>query len=204
MRKIYIFILILFLSACGHKTTANKIIDEIEEKNYFQAKKIYETASEDEDTYGDLKEIVSEELQNYIDTKYKEVEENDKNRASFYYLLTNIEEIEVHEYELEDTIGYYKDLLGEDTATVSFSTNEYEDVEEEVEEETGYEAQEEYDSSIVDEVSNPYTYTDVDHDCTDFPTHYDAQLFYEANGGPESDPHDLDRDIDELAGDWNP
>ncbi|MFJ7729283.1 excalibur calcium-binding domain-containing protein [Neobacillus sp. NPDC097160] len=43
----------------------------------------------------------------------------------------------------------------------------------------------------------------MDHDCTDFETQEDAQLFYEANGGPEYDPHDLDRDNDGMACDWN-
>jgi len=51
---------------------------------------------------------------------------------------------------------------------------------------------------------NPYTFTTVDHDCVDFDTQKDAQLFYEANGGPSSDPHDLDRDNDGMACDWNP
>ncbi|MEH7503311.1 excalibur calcium-binding domain-containing protein [Neobacillus drentensis] len=50
---------------------------------------------------------------------------------------------------------------------------------------------------------NPYTATDIDHDCPDFETQEDAQLFFEANGGPEEDPHDLDRDNDGMACDWN-
>jgi hypothetical protein len=51
---------------------------------------------------------------------------------------------------------------------------------------------------------NPYSYTSSDHDCDDFPTQKDAQLFFEANGGPEEDSHDLDRDGDGMACDWNP
>lgn len=51
---------------------------------------------------------------------------------------------------------------------------------------------------------NPYEYTTIDHNCPDFSTQGDAQLFFEANGGPDSDPHDLDRDGDGMACDWNP
>ena len=36
----------------------------------------------------------------------------------------------------------------------------------------------------------------VDKDCPDFRTQREAQLFFEANGGPASDPHNLDRDGD--------
>lgn len=38
-----------------------------------------------------------------------------------------------------------------------------------------------------------------DRDCTDFSTHEEAQRFYEAQGGPASDPHNLDRDRDGIA-----
>lgn len=51
---------------------------------------------------------------------------------------------------------------------------------------------------------NPYSYTSIDQDCDYFDTQEDAQLFYEANGGPVEDPHDLDRDNDGMACDWNP
>lgn len=54
------------------------------------------------------------------------------------------------------------------------------------------------------ETDNYYSYTSIDHNCGDFDTQEDAQLFYEANGGPEEDPHDLDRDNDGMACDWNP
>ncbi|HBZ6979983.1 TPA: hypothetical protein MMJ71_004779 [Salmonella enterica subsp. enterica serovar Typhimurium] len=55
-----------------------------------------------------------------------------------------------------------------------------------------------------EEEENPYSYTSIDHNCDDFSSGRDAQLFYEANGGPSSDPHDLDRDDDGQACDWNP
>jgi len=35
-----------------------------------------------------------------------------------------------------------------------------------------------------------------DKDCPDFRTQREAQAFFEANGGPSSDPHRLDRDGD--------
>ncbi len=35
-----------------------------------------------------------------------------------------------------------------------------------------------------------------DKDCSDFRTQRQAQAFFEANGGPLSDPHNLDRDDD--------
>ena len=43
-----------------------------------------------------------------------------------------------------------------------------------------------------------------DRNCTDFSTGAEAQEFYIAAGGPSSDPHDLDRDNDGNACDWNP
>ena len=42
-----------------------------------------------------------------------------------------------------------------------------------------------------------------DRDCSDFATGEEAQAFYLAAGGPSSDPHDLDRDNDGNACDWN-
>ena len=39
----------------------------------------------------------------------------------------------------------------------------------------------------------------TDKDCTDFSTHAQAQAFFMANGGPSSDPHNLDRDGDGQA-----
>ena len=38
-----------------------------------------------------------------------------------------------------------------------------------------------------------------DRDCGDFETEAEAQAFYEAAGGPEKDPHRLDRDKDGKA-----
>ena len=38
-----------------------------------------------------------------------------------------------------------------------------------------------------------------DKDCVDFETQHEAQLFFEANGGPSKDPHNLDRDKDGIV-----
>ena len=38
-----------------------------------------------------------------------------------------------------------------------------------------------------------------DKDCEDFETHREAQIFYEDNGGPHSDPHMLDEDRDGIV-----
>lgn len=62
------------------------------------------------------------------------------------------------------------------------------------------------DTDIINEIdsyydSNPIK-TSVDHDCGDFSSAYEAQMFFEANGS--SDPHDLDRYGDGYACEWNP
>ena len=36
----------------------------------------------------------------------------------------------------------------------------------------------------------------ADKDCSNFITQREAQAFFEVNGGPDSDPHNLDRDKD--------
>jgi hypothetical protein len=38
-----------------------------------------------------------------------------------------------------------------------------------------------------------------DKDCVDFKTQREAQSFFEANGGPNKDPHNLDRDKDGVV-----
>lgn len=42
-----------------------------------------------------------------------------------------------------------------------------------------------------------------DYDCGDFASQDEAQEFFEENGGPESDPHNLDRDGDGYACETN-
>lgn len=72
-----------------------------------------------------------------------------------------------------------------------------------------YQYEDDYDNELDYEYGNDYnensySSTTIDHDCSDFDTQEDAQLFFEANGGPYDDPHDLDRDGDGMACDWNP
>lgn len=38
-----------------------------------------------------------------------------------------------------------------------------------------------------------------DYDCSDFSSQEEAQEFFEQEGGPEYDPHNLDRDGDSIA-----
>lgn len=38
-----------------------------------------------------------------------------------------------------------------------------------------------------------------DYDCSDFSSQRKAQIFFESEGGPSSDYHDLDRDRDGVA-----
>lgn len=47
--------------------------------------------------------------------------------------------------------------------------------------------------------SLPYDPNGPDRDCGDFDTHAQAQAFFEAAGGPDSDPHRLDADHDGIA-----
>lgn len=47
--------------------------------------------------------------------------------------------------------------------------------------------------------SGPYDPAGPDRDCDDFTTHAEAQAFFEAAGGPTSDPHQLDNDGDGIA-----
>jgi hypothetical protein len=49
------------------------------------------------------------------------------------------------------------------------------------------------------ETSPPTPAGGPDRDCGDFDTWQEAQAFYEAAGGPEKDPHRLDRDEDGIA-----
>jgi len=56
--------------------------------------------------------------------------------------------------------------------------------------------------NIYDRYDNPYQerlrYTG-DYDCPDFSTQEEAQEFFESEGGPYDDPHNLDKDGDGIA-----
>ncbi|WP_228547592.1 excalibur calcium-binding domain-containing protein [Filobacillus milosensis] len=53
--------------------------------------------------------------------------------------------------------------------------------------------------SNVSEYTGPYDPYGQDKNCGDFDTHDDAQAFFEAASGPESDRHRLDRDGNGVA-----
>jgi hypothetical protein len=140
-----------------------------------------------------------------MDESYEEMDED-----SFYGFITHIEEIGIYERGFFSTLNNYKELLGMEFEEIeSISTEESYEEDEDYSEEKIYIPDEEFpeDDEYYEEEtssSNPYSATDIDHDCGDFATGWEAQLFYEANGGPEYDPHDLDRDNDGMACDWNP
>ena len=50
-----------------------------------------------------------------------------------------------------------------------------------------------------DTSTNRITTIKGDKDCADFKTQREAQLFFEADGGPTNDPHNLDRDKDGVV-----
>ncbi len=63
---------------------------------------------------------------------------------------------------------------------------------------------EEYIEEDLEEVTDTeYDPFGTDRDCSDFSSPQAAQDFYLAAGGPVDDPHDLDRDHDGNACDWN-
>ncbi len=43
------------------------------------------------------------------------------------------------------------------------------------------------------------SYESGDYDCSDFDSQEEAQEFFEDNGGPDDDPHNLDRDGDGVV-----
>lgn len=86
--------------------------------------------------------------------------------------------------------------------SISSDSEEYDYSSDSAYESEEYEDDEEYES-VYSNVSS-FTYSSIDHNCGDFDTQRDAQSFYIANGGPYSDRHDLDRDNDGNACDWNP
>lgn len=90
--------------------------------------------------------------------------------------------------ELQSSLASIETLMEE---SENLADEEYEEIPEEeyVEEEVATEL--EYDPN------------GADRDCDDFSSAQAAQDFYLAAGGPVNDPHDLDRDNDGNACDWN-
>lgn len=185
-----IIFFMIFLSGCNGQSTANKVVDALDNREYNLASEIFEDALEDSNNDKELNDATSQAIQGYLDEVYNDVESGDRREESFSNLLNNIANIGVYDGALDRRVQDYKAMLD----GTYLEEDNYKD--------DDYSSDDEY--SEYEEVSgNPYSATDIDHDCTDFSTQEDAQLFYEANGGPDYDPHDLDRDNDGMACDWN-
>ncbi|MBI2017448.1 excalibur calcium-binding domain-containing protein [Candidatus Daviesbacteria bacterium] len=50
-----------------------------------------------------------------------------------------------------------------------------------------------------DDPETERSFSSGDYDCSDFSTQDEAQEFFEDEGGPDDDPHNLDRDGDGIA-----
>lgn len=200
---------IILLTGCGSQGTANKVVGALENEDYDLASQIFEEALDNTSDKNELNDTVSADVQLYLDEAYEEMDED-----SFYSLITHIEEIGIYENGFFVTVNNYKELLGMEFEEIDSITTEesYDEDENDTEDaiyipDDEFPEDAEYYEEEVEEVTtseNPYSATDIDHDCPDFETGEDAQLFYIANGGPEYDPHDLDRDNDGRACDWNP
>jgi hypothetical protein len=208
-KKLFIiFILALFsiilLTSCGSESTAKTVVGALENEDYDLAIEIFEKALDKSSDKNELNDTVSAEVQLYLDEAHEEVDED-----SFYSLISHIEEIGIYDNGFFVTVNSYKELLGMEFEEIeSITTEESYDEDENETEDAIYIPDDEFpnDAEYYEEEttsSNPYTATDIDHDSSDFETGWEAQLFYEANGGPEYDPHDLDRDNDGRACDWN-
>jgi hypothetical protein len=206
---IIISFVIILLSACVNETeeSANNIVEAIKNENYEEAQQIYDDAVYGSDEPNEVRAAVSNSIIDYLDNIYGDYYDSSK-EESFYNILDNIESLGIDDDELTNEISEFRGLQdGSYSEDENYSNQDDTD---EVYDDTSYDS---YDSTQEDssyeeeeEVStdNPYTATDIDHDCPDFATQEDAQLFYIANGGSEDDPHDLDRDGDGMACDWNP
>lgn len=185
INTIIIGFLLFLLSGCESDATANEVVEAIKNEEFSTAKQIYQDAVDESDAPIELSEEVSVDILDYLNDVYQETETNEE--PAFYYLLTSIEDIGINDYDLDDKIQSYKEMYEESDSFVEGDTN--------------IEVDSFDDDSYVEDTDNPYTATDIDHNCTDFDTQEDAQLFFEANG--EGDPHDLDRDGDGIACEWN-
>ena len=54
-------------------------------------------------------------------------------------------------------------------------------------------------TSRPDDPETERPFSSGDYDCSDFSTQEEAQEFFEDKGGPDDDPHNLDRDGDGVA-----
>jgi hypothetical protein len=164
------------------EATAKKVVDALKEERFGEAKEIYLKANPSwKDTV--LARIVSMEIQDYLRQYKKEA----KSEEDFKKLLDVVWKMQINDDSLDKTIEYYEELLKENDVVYIKAEDKLEQKE-----------------TTTTSSSNPYKATSIDHNCSDFESQEDAQLFFEANGGPDYDPHDLDRDGDGIACEWNP
>ncbi|MCT4791042.1 MULTISPECIES: excalibur calcium-binding domain-containing protein [Exiguobacterium] len=134
-----------------------------------------------------LKDKLSREKELRLQTVESYQEESDKRSE----LESDLKEEETKRIAAEEKV----DELESSLASIETMTEEISD-EEYVDEEGG---------GTETEVTTDLEYDPYggDRDCGDFSSAQAAQDFYLAAGGPANDPHDLDRDNDGNACDWN-
>lgn len=137
-----------------------------------------------------LKEKLSRAKELRLQTVESYQEESDKRSE----LESDLKEEETKRIAAEEKVEELESSL----ASIETMTDETEDIsdEEYVDEEVG---------GTETEVTTDLEYDPYggDRDCGDFSSAQAAQDFYLAAGGPANDPHDLDRDNDGNACDWN-
>ncbi|MBA9027597.1 hypothetical protein [Peribacillus huizhouensis] len=119
MQRNFLFIILgislVILSGCGasSKDSAKKVVESIEEKDYFTAKKIYEDATNDssKEKKDELNKTISKVLLEYIQKDYQEMKADSDKEASFYNSLGKIEEIGISDKALTNKIKSYKQEL---------------------------------------------------------------------------------------------
>ncbi|WP_413308821.1 excalibur calcium-binding domain-containing protein [Bacillus sp. 1P10SD] len=208
LSTLLIGILMALLSGCGSETTASSVVEALKDEDYDKATQIFDDAVYESDEPYEIHEATSQAIREYLDEIYGNYYDT-SDEDSFYTLLDNIENIGIDDEELSDAISEFRGFKdGRDSVDDSYTNDDESYDEDESNYDDSYDDEEyteddEYYEEEEVSSENPYTATSIDHDCTDFATQEDAQLFYEANGGPEYDPHDLDRDNDGMACDWN-
>ena len=105
-----IFLLIIFLSGCGDDNTANKVVESLEEKDYFTAGQIYDEAVQDlsEEEKENVDGAVSKAIIEFLENRHKEMESDSSLEASFYNSLDKIEEIAINDETLNKRLKLIK------------------------------------------------------------------------------------------------
>jgi hypothetical protein len=180
----------ILLAGCQNQSTSNRIIEAIENDDFSTASQIYEDAFEEADIPVKVNESVTAALQKYLEESYEDVQEDSGKEEAFYYTLTRIGDIGIDNYDLDNTVSDYITILNGGTPEDEYGPYDAGDFGE-------YDIEDDYDSETSDFSAG------IDYDCPDFETQEEAQNFFEENGGPDYDPHDLDRDGDGIACEWN-